>query len=106
MVIQVLHFLLCIPLDFLLLYPPKWGSTGPTVVDYALRKWLIPIFPKTTKISNAQIYTDISPEGLCIFSGYDVISYFQSVANRVHATATVADFTVAKQSFLKILENC
>ena len=34
--------------------------------------------------------------GLCVPTGKDVISYFRSAANRLHATATIANFTVTK----------
>ena len=37
--------------------------------------------------------------------GNDVTSYFQSAANRIRAAAAVTDFTVTKQSFLKIMET-
>ena len=68
---------------------------GPTIV-YALHKWLISIFLKTTEDSNPQVYTSVILEGVYICTGNDVISYFWSAANRVHATAAVTDFTVTK----------
>ena len=104
MVIQVIHFLFCNPLDEFAPCPRKWGSSGPTVVQ-ALHKWLNAIFSQTTEASNGQIYTDIFLEGLCIFSRYDVISYFWLAAISVHVTATIADYIVTKQSFWRILET-
>ena len=55
--------------------------------------------------SDTQIYTDIRLDGLCIITAKNVISYFRSATNRVHATTTVADFAVTKQLFWKILET-
>ena len=57
--------------------------------------------PTTT---NKQINTDIYSwmlEGICIFTRYDVISYFGSATNRDHATATITDFTITKNRFGK-----
>ena len=45
------------------------------------------------------------PEGLYILIGNYVINGFRLAANRVHATATVADFAVAKSSFLENSET-
>ena len=74
-----------------------------------ITKWLISIFLQTTEVrcaNNAQIYTDLFLEGLCIFTSYDVISYLRLAANCVHTTTAVADFTVTKkQSFWKISET-
>ena len=61
-------------------------------------------FRFSCELLNAQINTDICLKGICIFTGNDVINYFQSAANRVHASATMADFAITKQSFWKILE--
>ena len=54
------------------------------------------ITKKTTEDSDPQVYTSLKPEGVNIFTGNDVIGYFRSAANRVHATAAVTDFTVTK----------
>ena len=43
-------------------------------------------------------------ESLCIFTGTDVISYFRLAANRVQASATVADFAVTKRSLRIVSE--
>ena len=86
--IQVLRLLLCNPLDIFCSLAPKMG------LKLAYRR--------LRKVSNAQLNTDISLEGLCILTGNDIISYFRLAANHVHATATVADFTTTKQSFWEI----
>ena len=44
--------------------------------------------------SGDHLVKDIVPEGLYILTGNNVISYFQSAANLVHATAIAANFTV------------
>ena len=56
------------------------GLNGPTVV-YALHKWVISIFSKTTEDTNPQIYTILILEGIYILTGNDVINYFWSAAN-------------------------
>ena len=71
----------------------KIGLKESTVV-YALRNWLILIFSKTTEVSSSQVHTSVTPEGIYICTGNDVIRYFRSTANRVHATAAVTNFTV------------
>ena len=53
-------------------------------------------FLETTDDSNPQIDTSVIPEGIYILTRNDVISYFRSTGNRVHATTIVADFTVIK----------
>ena len=45
---------------------------------------------------DSQIYTGVILEGIYSLTGNNVISYFQSAANRVFATAAVTDFTVTK----------
>ena len=80
------------------------GSREPIVV-YALHKWLIKIFSRTTEASNPQVHISITPEGIYICAGNDVISCFRSAANRVHATTAITDFTMAKRSSWKISES-
>ena len=89
--IQVLHLLFVNNYAFLLL-----DSSGEPTVVRALHKRLISIFSKSTEASNPQKYTNVVLEGLYIITGNDVINYFRSAKNRVHATATAGDFTVTK----------
>ena len=60
---------------------------------------------KNTEGRNRQIYTRVIPEGIHILIGNDVISYFRSAADRVHATAAVTDYTVTNDIFWKIMET-
>ena len=53
-------------------------------------------FNGTIEDSNPQVYTSLIPERIYISTGNDVISYFRSAENRVHATAVVIDFTITK----------
>ena len=102
-----LSCLLCNTFDIFAPWPRKWSSNWPNVV-YTLHKWLISIFLQTIEASNPQLYTDICLEGfciLCVFTANEIVSYFRSAANRIHATATVAEFVVTKQSFWKISET-
>ena len=81
--IQGLHVLLCNPSDIFAACPKKWGSIGPTVVN-ALRKWLILIFSETTNVSSFKIYHGTALNGLYMFTGKDVTSYFRTAENRIN----------------------
>ena len=99
------HFSSCVTQYTLVLFDSEnWCSNDPTVSTHYINGWYR-FFSKTTKDSNPQVYTSITPEGIYIFTGNDVISYFPSAANGVHTTANVTDFTVTKWSFCKISET-
>ena len=51
-------------------------------------------FSTTTEASNPYVHTSVTPEGIYICTGNDIISYFRSGANRVHAAVAATDFTV------------
>ena len=76
-------------------HPLFCDATGPTVV-YALHKWLIEIFLKTTEDSNPKVYTRVIPEDIYISTRNDVMGCFRSAKNHVDVTVAVTDFTVTK----------
>ena len=98
--------LFCDAFEIFASWPRKWGSRGPNVV-YALHRWLLQVFSKTTEDSNPQVHTSVKPKGINIYTVglNDVISYFRLAANCVHAIAAVPDFAVAKWSFWNISES-
>ena len=103
MMIQVLRFLLCSPLDISAAQPQKWGSCGLAIV-YALHEWLISIFLKIAETNNLQIYTGIVLEDLYISP--EMMSPATSVRRQnhirpVHFSCLDRDFLITVQPILK-----
>ena len=82
MMMKVIHF--CS------LNQKNWVKVDLWTTVYALHKWLILIFSRTTKASNSQISTEVVPEGL-------VTSYFRSAANRITVFILGRHFSVTVQ---------
>ena len=95
-----LHLLLLCDalLDIFASWPRKLYSRGPTVV-YALGLTCMADLDFVENCAGSHRLKSVTPEGIHISTGNDVISYFHSAANRVHATAAVTDFTLTKWSF-------
>ena len=60
---------------------------------------------KTTEASSPQFHRIVIPDGIYITTGNDVITYFRSAPNRVHATGAVTDFDAPKWFLGKISIN-
>jgi len=79
-VIQGVHFLLCNVLDIFAPWPRKRGSSRPTV-RHEMSSSNIPetVWPRIIKF-----YVDIHTNIVYSHTGYDVIIYFRSAANRTN----------------------